>query len=438
MAEQGGYVTDVAYPAHFHKELLPLWLVTLATVKGLHSPDLTQPYRYCELGCGLGINLLVAAACNPLGEFVGVDFNPQHIAFARQASATLGLTNLRFVQADFAEFAASNALQFDFVVSHGVWSWIAQSAQQQMLKLLQRALKPRGLCYLHYMCHPGASAMQPVQKLLSELAEHLSASSAQNMGAGLDLLSRLDQAGVFHDQPGMSARLAQLQSMDKAYLAHDLLSPFWQPQHSIDVHRQLAQAGLSYIDSANPFDLLETLSLPQAAQALIGNLPSPALRELAKDLARNQRQRQDLFQKQPQALGAQVQLARLEQLHWRLLPGAPRSGGQVFMTPIGPIDGPAELLAPLLERLAQGPTSSVELSQLAAYGGNLTLLMQSLLMLMWRGHVHPLRLDTQAQPQVAALAQWLAQQSLTIQLVAACATAVIDEAALAAAAPQPN
>ncbi|MCU1716739.1 class I SAM-dependent methyltransferase [Pseudomonas sp. 5P_3.1_Bac2] len=431
MAKASGYVTDVAYPAHFHKELLPLWLVTLATVKGLRSPSLNQPYSYCELGCGLGINLLVAAACNPLGEFVGVDFNPQHIAFARQASERLGLANLRFVQADFAEFAATNALQFDFVVSHGVWSWIAQAAQQQILSVLKHSLKPQGLFYLHYMCHPGASAMQPVQKLLSELAEHLSASSAQNMGAGLDLLSRLDQAGVFHDQPGMSERLAQLQSMDKAYLAHDLLSPYWQPQHSIDVHRQLAQAGLSYVDSANAFDVLETLSVPQAAQALIANLPSPALRELAKDLARNQRQRQDLFQKCPQALGPQAQLASLAQLRWQLLPGAPRSGGQVFATPIGPIDGPAQLLSPLLERLAQGPASTAELGQLAAYGGNLTVLLQSLLLLMWRGHVHPQRMDAEPQPHVAALTDWLGQHELKIQLAAECGTAVLDEAALA-------
>ncbi|WXL24348.1 class I SAM-dependent methyltransferase [Ectopseudomonas mendocina] len=429
--KQSGYVTDVSYPAHFHKEIQPVWLVTLATLKGLQVPDITQGYSYCEIGCGLGVNLLLAAACNPQGDFVGVDFNPQHIAFARQSAELLGLKNLRFIEADFAEFAQSNALFFDFMVCHGVWSWIPQVTQQQLLKVVKRSLKPRGLFYLHYMCHPGATQMMPVQKLLNELAHTLSGTSEQNMGAGLDLLNRLDQASVFHDQPSLSANLGRLGQMNKAYLAHDLLSDHWSPQHSVDVHRIAAQVGLTYLDSANAFEMIEVLSIPQSAQALIANVSSPAVRESLKDLARNQRQRQDLFQKQPQALAADVCVQRIGQLMFELMPTAPRSGGQVFRTPIGEIDGPAELLSPVLERLAQGPAQVVELCRLPAYAGNLTQLMQSLLLLMWRGHVHPQRPDASANPvQAALLRSWIQQHDLKIEAVPSCGTAVVDESAL--------
>lgn len=428
-AKQSGYVTDVTYPAHFHKEIQPVWLATVATLKGLQVPDIAQGYSYCELGCGLGVNLLVAAACNPLGEFVGVDFNAQHIAFARQSAEALGLKNLRFIQADFAEFAQSNALFFDFMVSHGVWSWIPASTQQQVFKAIQRGLKPKGLFYLHYMCHPGSTQMMPVQKLLNELAHSLSGTSEQNMGAGLDLLARLDLAGVFHDQPTLSASLAQLQKMNKAYLAHDLLSDHWNPQHSVDVHRMAAQFGLTYLDSANAFEMIEALSIPQSAQALIANVSSPAVRETLKDLARNQRQRQDLFQKQPQALTAEVCVQRISQMVFELMPAAPHSGGQVFRTPIGDIDGPAELLSPLLQRLAQGPAQVAELCRLPVYAGNLPQLMQSLLLLMWRGHVHPQRPDGPANPvEAGALRSWIKQHDLKIEAVPSCGTAVVDEA----------
>ena len=85
MTYAAGYVQDVAYPAHFHREIQPLWLSMLTRFLGSAPPDLTRPYSYCELGCGVGINLLVAAATNPQGQFVGVDFNERHLTIARDA-----------------------------------------------------------------------------------------------------------------------------------------------------------------------------------------------------------------------------------------------------------------------------------------------------------------------------------------------------------------
>ena len=83
MSRRDGYVVDVPYPLHFYKEMQPVWLSYVLNTVGCAAPDLTRPYRYCELGCGAGINLLTAAASNPGGQFVGVDFNGEHIATFR-------------------------------------------------------------------------------------------------------------------------------------------------------------------------------------------------------------------------------------------------------------------------------------------------------------------------------------------------------------------
>src|SRR5690606_8475994 len=77
MSTHDGYVMDVAYPPHFHKEIQPVWLNGQAQFLGATAPDLCKPYSYCELGCGMGINLLIAAATNPQGQFLGVDANEQ-------------------------------------------------------------------------------------------------------------------------------------------------------------------------------------------------------------------------------------------------------------------------------------------------------------------------------------------------------------------------
>ncbi len=247
MHKETGYVVDVPYPPHFHKEIQPVWLASLVHFLGAAAPDINKPYAYCELGCGMGINLLIAAATNPQGQFVGVDFNEAHLAIAKDAARLIGLKNIRFVHADFAQFSQENNLFFDFIVSHGVWSWIAPNQQKSILQIAARSLKPRGLLYLHYMCYPGATQMIPVQKLLNDLAQHLPGTSEQNIRAGLDFVSQLDAAGVFVDQPNLGARLEALKQKNASYLAHDFLNDHWRPQHSVDLHRLVAQAGVVYL-----------------------------------------------------------------------------------------------------------------------------------------------------------------------------------------------
>lgn len=424
MSTNDGYVMDVAYPPHFHKEIQPVWLASQAQFLGSAAPDLAKPYSYCELGCGMGINLLVAAATNPQGQFVGVDANEQALAIATAGAKAIGLDNVRFVHADFARFAQDNTLFFDFVVSHGVWSWIAPAQQQNILQLVAKSLKPKGLFYLHYMCHPGATRMIPVQKLLNDLARQLPGTSQEKLTAALEFVGKLDAAGAFADQPDLSSKISALKQQHPAYLAHDFLTDRWAPQHSVDVHQFVAQAGVTYIGSANAFDNLETLCVPGAIQPLLTGLGSPALRETVKDLAANRHQRTDLFQRAPERLSQQQVLAQVDALRFQALPGAPRTGGLSFRTPIGEIQGPAEALSPLLERLHQGPATFSELRQLQAFTARIATLSQSLQMLLWQGHTHPQRPESLATEKASKLQAWIERNQLRLKIVPECGTAM--------------
>lgn len=425
MNTHDGYVMDVAYPPHFHKEIQPVWLTSLVQFLGTAAPDITRPYSCCELGCGMGINLLVAAATNPLGQFVGVDANDKALAIARAAAKSVGLTNVHFVHADFAHFAQSNNLFFDFIVSHGVWSWIAPNQQKNILQLVAKFLKPKGLFYLHYMCHPGATPMVPIQALFNDLAKQLPGTSEEKLSAALDFVCQLDLAGAFVDQPQLSDKIRALKQKPPGYLAHDFLTDHWAPQHSVDIHRLVAQAGMTFLGSANALENLDKLSVPGAMQPLLSNLASPALRERVKDLARNQHQRSDLFQRAPTPLGQQDALRQVDALRFQALPKASLPGAVTFKTPIGEIQGPSEVFSPLLERLAEGPATFAELRQLPAFSDALGTLSQSLQMLMWNGDIHPQRPDgLDTSEHVSRLAAWIERNQLTLQIAADCGTAV--------------
>src|SRR5689334_2687142 len=123
MASQGEYVTDVAYARTFVEDLAPNKLCLIAALNGVTSPSL-EDFDYCELGCGNGDTLVTLAAAYPHARFVGVDLNPEHVAFARELASRGGLQNVRFLECDFEELARQDLPSFDFVGMHGVVSWV--------------------------------------------------------------------------------------------------------------------------------------------------------------------------------------------------------------------------------------------------------------------------------------------------------------------------
>ncbi|MEN9892718.1 MAG: hypothetical protein RLY78_3013 [Pseudomonadota bacterium] len=447
-----GYRAASVFPAYFHRELQPLWLTTIARLQGHAAAELQGGFRYVELGCGQGLGLLVAAALQPQGRFLGLDVNPRAIAQARQAAHEIGLDNLTFVQADLADPAAVRALPdeaCDFLVCHGTWSWVGPRVRETIATLAATRLAPHGLFHLHYLCHPGSTALQPVQQLFAQIAAQPGLPADEALRQGLVLVRQLSDSGLFDHQPELHQRLASLSGIDRADLVHDLLAGTWQVEHAVRLHAQLAQRGLAFIGSARAFDNLDPeLSVPLELQPLLAAQADPALRETLKDLARGQRQRLDLFQPAGRRPGTSV--PAWAALAWTGLPDDPvpavpavpavpdarteRSDdtrGLVCATPIGPLQMPAGLGQALLRALAPGQRrTGAQLLALPEVAGDVHGLHQALQLLMQAGRIHPAAavptgaatLVPHDRP-VAALSRWLQARGWRLRLIPAAATA---------------
>lgn len=424
MSWTDGYISDVRYPAFFYKEMQPLWLSAVAGFQGFEAPDAHSAFALCELGCGVGVNLLVAAACHPQSRFVGVDFNEEHLQLAREAAEQCGIANVDFIHADFAKFAANTSDQFDFITCHGVWSWIAPQHRAALREVASRCLKPLGLFYLHYMCHPGSTDLLPLQHLLNLCAHHMPGPSPRKAAVGMKLLEQIAEGGLFADKTGMQRHLANMAKRDPTDLAHEFLTDHWQPQHSVDVHQDVAQSGLTLIGSADVFNNLDpSLSIPGRLQDLIRRTAVQALAETLKDMARNAHQRMDLFQKDPEPPGRGVP-ARFGTTRFQLLRNTPLCGPLTFTTPIGPITGPEAIFTPLLQRLQHRQASGAELSQLPIFSQDTSGLLQAIQLLMMQGIVHPIVEAATPNPQAEALSAWFAKTGVNLSVVPQCATAL--------------
>lgn len=426
MNKKDGYVIDTAYPSFFYKEMQPLWLNTVVSFLGFKTPDVAQSFTYLELACATGTNLLVCAIANPHANFVGVDFNSAHIEKAKQSAKLLSLTNIQFIHADFENFAHSNRMKFDYVVNHGTYSWVATKHQNHILDIVNLFLKDHGIFYLHYMCYPGSAALSPIQKLLNLVDQQGRGTSLENIQIGKKLCAQLNEAGAFVHHPQIDAALKTLNQSD-TYLAHEFLTDHWQPLYSVDVHQHAHDsAQLSYIGSANPCENLESISIPEKMQTMIREASSPILREYLKDLARDAKQRVDIFQKSPQILDSSLHMTQINQTVFKLLPKAPLSGVETFNTPIGVIQAPKDLIASMFENLAKQDLPFAAFLSDPVFQKNPVFLIETLFLLMNEGFIHPVteQLKNVDRHLIQKFNQMMASEQVNLKLLENCGIAI--------------
>jgi predicted O-methyltransferase YrrM len=170
----GGYVTDVNYTVGWYREQAPMMMALASTIGGASAtlPAGDDPVLLLELGCGFGYGAMALAASNPSWTVTAVDFNPAHIATAREWAAEAGLTNVTFVEADFSRWEDSAVLralpEMDFVTLHGIWSWIPPAAQTGIVRLLSQKVRPGGLVHLSYNTLPGWQERLGIARVIRE------------------------------------------------------------------------------------------------------------------------------------------------------------------------------------------------------------------------------------------------------------------------------
>lgn len=132
----------------------PERMAAVSVLQGGPQPALTG-FRYLELGCGDATNLVPLARYRPQSQFSGVDGSARLIQAAVAERDANALSNLALTRGTFAETLGGVAGPFDYIVLHGVFSWVDDRTRDLLLEFAARALSPDGLLYVSYNALPG-------------------------------------------------------------------------------------------------------------------------------------------------------------------------------------------------------------------------------------------------------------------------------------------
>jgi SAM-dependent methyltransferase len=389
-----GYATDIPYLRDFKPMLAPAWLDHVALVAGIQPPDRRCGFAWCDLGCGQGVTAALLAATHPSGEFHGIDAMPMHIDHARGLAAAAGIPNVRFHAADFCAAINRQLPLFDYIVAHGVFTWVDEDSQRELLRFIDLYLKPKGLVYIGYNAMPGWTRDLPFQRLVREIGLTSPGDSAARVAAGIDVARALTEVGV----PALAASFTIAELKDRpqdylpAYLVHEFMPAAWQPLYVTQVRQRMRSIGLAPVGSATLSENFDWMVLNERTREILSTIADDNTRELARDFFLDQRFRCDVFARGNRRLDPKERAGRLLSSPYALARPSPAIR-YTAATPAGDLSYDNPATRRLVAELAGGPRSMPENTSAETLTSLLTLCAVGEVMPVERGFAEIGRLN---------------------------------------------
>jgi methyltransferase-like protein/cyclopropane fatty-acyl-phospholipid synthase-like methyltransferase len=246
---------DIPYLNRAHSATHPDRLATLAHLLGLEPPPV-EHCRVLELGCANGHNLLPMAANLPGSEFVGVDLSARQIADGQAAVKALGLTNLRLCRASLADVDEAYG-SFDYIITHGVYSWVSPAVQAAILAVCAQRLTADGVAYVSYNTYPGWYTKQRVRDMMLHHVRGVADPYARLRRARefvhdlAELLAPEGNGPVSAYAATLRAEAQIIAQQDDDYIYHEYLEDDNRPVYFHEFMAQAEHHGLQYLGDAD-------------------------------------------------------------------------------------------------------------------------------------------------------------------------------------------
>lgn len=332
----GSAYEQLSYPGYAYAATDPARLEAIGRLFGL-DPAPAATCRVLELGCGDGGNALSLAAALPGASVVGVDAAGAAVERGIELARAAGLRNVELRAGAFESLDADSLGEVDYVVAHGVYSWIPPAARVALLACVRRVLAPHGIAYVSYNAYPGSYLRDMARDMLRWHLRDVEDPAARLAGA-----HELMETIVAIEDPSPYARvlrehMERMLQVSDALLFHDDLAEISTPFYLHEFVEHAAAHGLRFLAEA---ELAESMmrDMPASAGRLMAGLPDDAVvREQYLDFFKNRMFRQTLLCREEVTVRRALDAGVLERL-WLSSPARAVDGGsegETFATPDG-------------------------------------------------------------------------------------------------------
>jgi SAM-dependent methyltransferase len=416
---------QIRYTTYPRQDMHPDRLSAVGRLFGMNpAPAPVDRCRVLEIGCGDGTHLIGMAYHLPESRFVGVDLAPERIRAAERTAECLGLTNVTFEARSLADIDAA-AGEFDFVLAHGLYSWIPAELREALVRVCGERLAPNGIAFISYNASPGCYLRQMMRDMM---LYH----TRQAQGADEKITQARWLVEWLRDSHLVAAPLGETLAKEAAYLLekpadalyHDDLGEWNDPVYFRYFISHAAAHGLQFLGEAEISEMFDPLGRLKPIQG--GVLEC----EQYHDFVTLRRFRRTLLCRQDVTLARSLTSARMHEFLFSAPPMEPeedrvtsKSGARIAVK--------HEAVIAVLKALGERHPLPVAFDDLLPFAGNERDLADILFGLLIGGfatpHVHRFPCQTTVRPKPRA--SRLARSALDAPFVTtAChAPAKLDE-----------
>lgn len=306
---------EVPYRSYPYRQSHPERLATIATLFGMQPPMLER-CRVLELGCSMGGNLIPVAEQFPESAFLGIDASQRQIAEGEATVRAMRLENITLAHRSILDIGPNDG-EFDYIVCHGVYSWVPPEVQQKILQICRENLSASGVAYVSYNTYPGWHMRGMIRDMMLYRTRDCG-KPTERVRQARALLDFLAQSVPGEDNPYgilLKKELNLLRDKDDSYLLHEHLEDHNSPLYFHEFMERAEAAGLQYLGEAD-FSVMSVRNFPPQVESMLQNVSTNLVQtEQYMDFVRNRMFRQTLLCHQDVRLDRSLSPERVLGLH---------------------------------------------------------------------------------------------------------------------------
>lgn len=285
----------VPYTSHPFPQSHPDRLATMATLFGM-KPQPIDHCRVLELGCSSGGNLLPMADEFPESRFVGIDFSQRQILDGQATIEATGLKNVELHHKNILDVGPDFG-QFDYIIAHGVLSWVPRVVQDKILEICSQNLRPNGVAYVSYNTYPGWHMRGMIRDMMVYRVKGFD-KPADRIRHARGLLDFLVQSVPAEDNAYgimLKSELNILRGQEDYYLFHDHLEEVNEPVYFHQFMERAEAQNLQYLAECD-FRIMSASNLSRQVESTLQSVSANLIEmEQYMDFVRNRMFRQTLL-----------------------------------------------------------------------------------------------------------------------------------------------
>lgn len=253
---------EISYKSRSFTFAQPCYLKSILKLLSFDTPDVSKA-RILEIGSSFGGNILPIAINFPDTEIYGIDLSEVQVKKGNEIIKEIGLKNIKLIAQNILEF--NNDLgKFDYIICHGVFSWVPDEVANKILDVISKNLSKNGVAIISYNTYPGWAKYDIYRNFMNFRIDYLKTSGVdvkkdEIMRYSRGALEFLKEYSAIPKE--FKDSVETILEKEDDYLIHEYHELYNKPYYLWEFNKKINQHNLSHICDAYLFNTFKDKSL---------------------------------------------------------------------------------------------------------------------------------------------------------------------------------